>query len=518
MVAASSEIVTAPVKEGEVLAAKYRVEKVIGFGGMGVVVSAMHLELDKRVALKFLLPQAAASDELIGRFMREAKASVKLKGSHVAQTLDVGRMDDGRSYIVMEYLDGRDLGQEIKAHAHEPFDVADAVGWILQACEGLAEAHALGIVHRDLKPANLFLSHTDTTRRFVKVLDFGISKSINPSSSDHLSLTKTEMLLGSPLYMAPEQMRSSKYVDERSDIWSLGAIAYELLTGHVPFEADTLLDLCFRVAQEDCASLIEVRSDLPIALSDAIMRCLDKDPEKRWKDVGELARALEPFADESDKGSAERTIATLQAGDPKARPRGESYVPTPVTDITRPKTIARSGTRTVVQQDEQVITGSSPTERAPDQDDREGGNAARIDPALHNPALHDTAPHEAIPSSRALGVSQSVEPRSNTRIIFAILALGLAVLLVSFVLSRRASTPAAPPPPAPVAIPTIVTPPEPPLAAPAPAPETHPETHEDPPVVAAPSTTTARPRPRPRPTAAPSAKPVDSGGFLKVRE
>jgi serine/threonine-protein kinase len=304
--AAASTLPTAPVQEGDVLAAKYRIEGVIGGGGTGVVVSAMHLQLEKRVALKFLLPESQESDELIGRFMREAKASLKLKGAHVARTLDVGRMDDGRAYIVMEYLEGRDLAQEIKARAGAAFPIADAVSWIIQACEGVVEAHALGIVHRDLKPANLFLQRSAGEAPFVKVLDFGISKSIDPSSSDRLSLTRAEMLLGSPLYMAPEQMRSSKYADERSDIWSLGAVAYEVLTGHLPFEGKTLLDLCFRVAQEDCEPPIARRSELPAELSAAILRCLEKAPEKRYRNVGELAAALEPFAPREVKGTAKR--------------------------------------------------------------------------------------------------------------------------------------------------------------------------------------------------------------------
>lgn len=307
---ASDPEVAAPVKEGEILDAKYRIEEVIGVGGMGIVVAAHHLELDWRVALKFLLPQAAQSEELVRRFVREAKASVKLKGQHVAEVLDVGRLDDSRAYIVMEYLDGRDLGVEI-AGAEEPFAIEDAVTWVLQACEGLAEAHAHGIIHRDLKPGNLFLTCVGEGKRVVKLLDFGISKSINPTASEVLSLTKTEMLLGSPLYMAPEQLRSSKDADERSDIWSLGAIAYELLSGHVPFEATTLLDLCFKVVQEVCRDVRELRPEISPELASVVMRCLEKDPEARWSDIGALAAALEPFASPASEGSADRTIAVL---------------------------------------------------------------------------------------------------------------------------------------------------------------------------------------------------------------
>jgi eukaryotic-like serine/threonine-protein kinase len=304
----------APVREGDILASKYRVEKVLGVGGMGVVVAAEHLELGQKVALKFLLKQAAANDDLVGRFLREARASVRLKGSHVAKTLDVGRLDDGCPYIVMEFLEGHDLHAEIRA-AREPLAIEDAVSYVVQAAEGLAEAHSLGIVHRDLKPGNLFLTRGVDGRPLVKVLDFGISKTMDPGAGgDGLSLTKTEMLLGSPLYMSPEQMRSSKHVDERSDLWALGAIAFELLTGKVPFEADTLLELCFKVAQEKVPSPKLLRADLPDELCAAVIRCLEKEVDKRFANVGELALAFEPFALPRDRGTAQRALDVLGAG------------------------------------------------------------------------------------------------------------------------------------------------------------------------------------------------------------
>jgi serine/threonine protein kinase len=304
----------APVKEGDVLASKYRVEKVLGIGGMGVVVAAEHIELSQKVALKFLLKQAASNDELVGRFLREARASVRLKGSHVAKTLDVGRLDDGAPYIVMEFLDGHDLHAEIRGRS-APLAIQDAASYVVQAAEGLAEAHSLGIVHRDLKPGNLFLTRGVDGWPLVKVLDFGISKTMDTSiGGDGLSLTKTEMLLGSPLYMSPEQMRSSKNVDERSDLWALGAIAFELLTGRVPFEADTILELCFKVAQEKPPSPREFRDDLPEELCLAVLKCLEKDPGNRFPNVGELARAFEPFALPRDRGSAERALDVLGTG------------------------------------------------------------------------------------------------------------------------------------------------------------------------------------------------------------
>ncbi|MDB4946884.1 MAG: hypothetical protein JWP97_6418 [Labilithrix sp.] len=318
---AAPAVPESPVREGDVLASKYRVEKVLGAGGMGVVVAATHIELDERVALKFLLPQAASSEDLVERFLREARASVRLKGKHVAKTLDVGRLADNCPYIVMEFLDGHDLHAEIRAAAASgPIPVENAISYVLQAAEGLAEAHSRGIIHRDLKPGNLFLTRGVDGHPLVKVLDFGISKTLDTGAgAEGLSLTRTEMLLGSPLYMAPEQMRSSKHVDERSDLWALGAIAYELLTGRVPFEADTILELCFKVAQEAPPHPQALRPELPADLCAAILRCLEKLPEDRFGNVAELAAALEPFGLARDRGTAERARDVLGTG--KRTPR-----------------------------------------------------------------------------------------------------------------------------------------------------------------------------------------------------
>jgi serine/threonine-protein kinase len=319
-----------PVREGDVIAGKYKVEKVLGIGGMGVVVAATHVDLRQKVALKFLLPAAATSSELVERFLREARASVRLKGKHVAQVLDVGRLDNGCPYLVMEYLDGHDLSFAIK-DAAGPMPVESVATYILHACEGLAEAHALGIVHRDLKPGNLFLTKTLGGHPMVKVLDFGISKTLDPINvEDQISsLTKTEMLLGSPLYMSPEQLRSSKNVDSRADVWAIGAIAYEMLTSKVPFEADSLLELCWKVAQENARPILEVRPDMPEPLAKAVMRCLEKDVSLRWSDVGALAVAVEPFAAERERGSAARAVDVLKTSTRRTNPNPPEALPTP---------------------------------------------------------------------------------------------------------------------------------------------------------------------------------------------
>jgi len=505
----------APVRRGDILNAKYRIEDVIGVGGMGVVVSAMHLELDQRVALKFLLPQAQANAELVGRFVREAKASIRLKGEHVTKVLDVGRMDDGRAYIVMEFLEGRDLGAELKA-VRENMPVDEAVGWMLQACEGLAEAHALGIVHRDLKPGNLFLTKGPDQRALVKVLDFGISKSINPNSSDMLSLTRTEMLLGSPLYMAPEQMRSSKYVDERSDIWALGAIAYELIARRVPFEAETLLDLCFKVAQEGCPALVDVRPEVPDALSEVVMRCLQKEPENRWHDVGELALAFEPFAPAEYAGSAERTIAVLNAGGDRARarrtePARRSYASLPIIPIVP------------IVKTEQIITGASKTERyAVSQRPSElAGSVA--DPV----AATTDSTTGAVPASSAWGKTSPVASEAPAKKSNVGLALG-AVIAVAVIGYFAARTLTAPPPVATntttiASAPPVVTPPEPkptavvpPPVIPTPSASPEPRAH----VTPRPNVTPPRPKPSLAPSASATAnpEPQQDGDFIKTRE
>ncbi|MEZ4313007.1 MAG: serine/threonine-protein kinase [Polyangiaceae bacterium] len=246
-------------RPGDILNGKYRVDKVLGAGGMGVVVAATHLHLEEKVAIKFLLPDAAKSKDVVERFKREGKAAVKIKSEHVARVSDVGELDNGAPFMVMEFLQGQDLSEMVETQGALP--VAAAIEYVLQACEALAEAHALGIVHRDLKPANLFLSHRADGSPCIKVLDFGISKILSSVSSP--GMTKTTAVMGSPLYMSPEQMKSSKDVDHRTDIWSLGAILYELLSGNPPFIADTMPQLCLMILQDPLPPLHTVRHDIP---------------------------------------------------------------------------------------------------------------------------------------------------------------------------------------------------------------------------------------------------------------
>ena len=279
----------APVRIGDVLAKKYKITKILGMGGMGVVVAARHCELNKLVALKFMHEEVSSNKQITERFLREARAAARLQNEHVVHVLDVDRLPNGVPYIVLEYLEGQDLGQLIECHGS--LEVADAVEYVLQACEAMAEAHAQGIIHRDLKPQNLFLTTRQDGRRLVKVLDFGISKlqfSQNP--------TFTSQILGSPSYMAPEQIRSSRSVDARADVWSLGVILYQLLTNTLPFVGDTVPEVIFKILTQPPAPLI--RRGIPASLLNAIDRCLEKEPGRRFANVAEFAHELVPFTPE----------------------------------------------------------------------------------------------------------------------------------------------------------------------------------------------------------------------------
>ena len=293
------------VKPCDVLGGKYRVERVLGVGGMGIVVAVRHIDLRTRFALKIMRPEAARDPEAVERFLREARAAVQLKSEHCVQVVDVGRLENGSPYMVMEFLVGRDLGDVVaRDGARSP---AEAVDYILQACEGIAEAHARGIIHRDLKPQNLFLSKNLDGSSLVKVLDFGLAKSLSTAKEAH-ALTQTTAVMGSPVYMSPEQMRASRTVDTRSDTWSLGVCLHELLTGRPPFEAATFPELCSVVLNEPPRPM---PSDIPRGLVKIVLRCLEKNPAKRFPTVADLAEALEAFAPAT--GAAARIRAVLAA-------------------------------------------------------------------------------------------------------------------------------------------------------------------------------------------------------------
>jgi len=272
---------------GTVLAGKYRVDRVIGRGGMGVVISATHLNLQQPIALKLLHPEIVNNGSVVERFIREARASAQLRGEHVCRVSDVGAFDDGTPYIVMELLEGRDLASLVSTNG--PIPVSIACDYVLQACLGVAEAHVLGIVHRDLKPANLFLTSRPDGSPLIKVLDFGIAKA---QSDSNFSLTSTTTVLGSPGYMSPEQLRSTRDVDKRSDIWSLGVILYELVSGRPPFVAGSITELALRIAVDPAPPLV---GRMPDGFEGVVMRCLGKEPEHRYPDLANLAHAIAAY-------------------------------------------------------------------------------------------------------------------------------------------------------------------------------------------------------------------------------
>jgi serine/threonine-protein kinase len=299
----------APFSQGRVLLGKYRVERVIGKGAMGVVLAARHIELEDRVAIKLLLPEMLAEEGVVERFLQEARAVRRIKSEHVAHVFDVGRLDDGTPYIIMEYLEGRDLAR-LRSERGQ-FEIEEVVEYTLQTLEAVAEAHANGIIHRDLKPANLFLTRRSDGAPLIKVLDFGTSKMTPREMREDLEMTKTGMAIGSPSYMAPEQMLSSRTIDHRADIWALGVIIYNLLTGTFPFKADTLLQMCALALQSPPVPPSEHRPGLPAELEEAILKCLAKRPTERFADVAELARAIMPFGPPNAHVSVERIERVL---------------------------------------------------------------------------------------------------------------------------------------------------------------------------------------------------------------
>ncbi|MEY2937010.1 MAG: hypothetical protein RL033_7759 [Pseudomonadota bacterium] len=299
-----------PVAPGQILAGKYRIERVLGEGGMGVVVEALDTSLERRVAIKFLLPDFVKHPEAKERFIREARAAVKIQSEHVARVIDVSTLETGAPYMVMEYLEGSDLSRVIETSG--PLTVEDAALYVIQACEALAEAHAHGIIHRDLKPANLFLAQQAGGSRKIKVLDFGISKTLNTDTKS-ASLTRTSSMMGSPLYMSPEQMKSSRDVDHRTDIWALGVILHEAISGEPPFLGNSIPEISAKILLEDPKPLSEIRATVPKAVSELVLRALQKQPDKRFANVSELALALLPFAPSRARGNAERISRVLEA-------------------------------------------------------------------------------------------------------------------------------------------------------------------------------------------------------------
>ncbi|WP_437281184.1 protein kinase [Sorangium sp. So ce375] len=305
---------------GDVVGGKYRIERVLGRGGMGIVVAAHHLSLRHRVALKFLLPEGRTTPGATERFFREAQAAAAIASEHIARVIDVGQTEDDLPYFVMEYLNGIDL--EALLESRGPLPVEQAVSYVIEACEALAEAHSLGIVHRDLKPGNLFLASRKDGSTLIKVLDFGISKASEEGVLGlNAQLTASAVVLGSPRYMSPEHIRSTRTVDARSDIWALGMTLYQLLTGRLPFETESVSALFVSIVTDTPVPPRTHRPEIPLALEWIILMCLEKDPARRPQTIDELATLLEPLGSESARQTVARILRRAMGNETVDAPR-----------------------------------------------------------------------------------------------------------------------------------------------------------------------------------------------------
>jgi serine/threonine protein kinase len=318
---------------GSLIDGKYLVEETMAEGGIGVVVAARHLALDQRVAIKYLKPAARDNPAILERFVREGRLAAQIASDHVVRVHDVGAIADGGPYIVMEYLVGEDLGHVVR---RGPVPVARAVDYILQACDALAEAHGLQIVHRDIKPANLFLAERPSNTPILKIIDFGISKAIPQRSKTASWGRQTEDgdRFGTPLYMSPEQLRSTSNVDARADIWALGVVLHELLTGELPFEGDDLPQLCASILIKPPVHLTAALRGAPVELETIILKCLEKDRLRRFRNVAELAQELVPFGPADASTRAARIMAVVRSAGASIRP------PTPMPGTLKVEDIA----------------------------------------------------------------------------------------------------------------------------------------------------------------------------------
>jgi serine/threonine protein kinase len=313
-----------PLQIGEIVAGKYRIEREIGRGGMGIVLCATHLQLEHLVAIKVMRRDLLEDDQALTRLLVEARAAARIRSEHVARVLDVGTLDGGSAFIVMEYLEGEDLADLLERQG--PLDVEQAVQFMLQSCEALAEVHVAEMVHRDLKPGNLFIHRLPDGSPTLKIVDFGISKYIGGSALERAA-TASQQVLGSPYYMAPEQMRADA-VDERSDIWALGTILFEMLTGRTPFVGETLREVYAAVFDGTPPAIDVLKPGIPPGLDDVVQRCLEKDPAQRFCDVADLAEALAPFGGAASAQSVERITRILTNPEP-IRARYSAIPPAP---------------------------------------------------------------------------------------------------------------------------------------------------------------------------------------------
>ena len=271
---------------GDVLASKYRLEELLGSGGMGHVYRAVNVEIERAVAIKVLRSEHATNAPIVERFLREARAANLVRHPNVVDVVDIGRDGDGSPFIVQELLKGEDLSKYIERRGGQ-LTIAEIEEYLLPVVDAVAEAHAQGVVHRDIKPENVFLAEQGR-KRIPKLLDFGISKVRLPN----IKLTEVGVMMGTPAYMAPEQIQGSREADPRTDVWALGIMLFELLSGRLPFEAEDAPALFVAVATKDVPRLVDVCPDVPPDVSTIVERCLRRPPDERYPSALELARDL----------------------------------------------------------------------------------------------------------------------------------------------------------------------------------------------------------------------------------
>ncbi len=279
-----------PPKVGELIDDKYLLERQLGQGGMGTVFAARHRLLGDRVALKVMLDVGEATDEVRQRFMNEARLATRIQSPHVARPRDSGFWQ-GLPYIAMELMEGEDLEQSLERRG--PLPIPEAVDVVIEIADALTKAHAEQIVHRDIKTANIFLAQRPDGSITAKLLDFGISKA--PPAMGSPSLTRTSSVMGSPAYMSPEQLKSSKLVDPRTDVWSLAVVLHEILGGKSPFAGESFAQIFMSIISGAIPTIRSLRPECPPELDDAVAACLVRDREHRTGSVGELARRIAPF-------------------------------------------------------------------------------------------------------------------------------------------------------------------------------------------------------------------------------
>jgi eukaryotic-like serine/threonine-protein kinase len=440
---------------GDVIAQKYRVESIVGQGGMGVVVCARHVQLGQAVAIKLLTlpPDEDRRDEAIARFLHEAQAAARLRNDHVVSIYDVGQLEDGLPFMVMELLNGSDLGSVLDERGALP--EAEAVDYVLQACAGVGEAHQLGIVHRDLKPSNLFLTRRSDGWPLIKVLDFGISKQLSDPSSGQASptFTNTRTLMGSPNYMSPEQIRDARRVDARADVWAMGIILQELITDAPVFHGESFPGVCAAIVADPPMPVRTMRPDVSVKLEAIIGRCLEKDVNKRYQSIAELVAELSPLGIRASlSGSGPQPLVY------SSHPRLVPAKAVPITN--RSETDAKASSLSPAAHDERTVALASSA------DGRRGGPDGTLESARLDAARASTHSPFSGPDSRieVLGapLAAPATKRSLSRIALPagllVLVLGGAAWWQSRSVPAATSTSAeAPTPSAPTTVPEAFT-------------------------------------------------------------